>query len=151
MDQKQNNGFARLYLFALKAKGTTGVYFMGFVCFYLVIGAVSGKVDVSIDIWKTMQMIVACIMIGFGQALIVPTEKLSVSRGVFWLALSSIVTIGFTLLFGWFEGFPAWCAIVFCGVLTVRLAAYLLGLLFDTRHETEKLNEHLKEYQQRLR
>ena len=45
MDQKQNNGFARLYLFALKAKGTTGVYFMGFVCFYLVIWAGVNRAD----------------------------------------------------------------------------------------------------------
>jgi hypothetical protein len=150
MNKKQNSAFARLYLFAMKAKGTTGIYFMGFVCFYFVICAVSGNVDVSIGIWKAVQMVVACIAIGFGQAVIVPTEKLSVPRGALWLTLSSFVTIGFTLFFGWFKGFPPWSAVVFCSFLIAGLAAYLLGLIFDTRRETEKLNEHLKEYQHRL-
>jgi hypothetical protein len=110
----------------MKAKGTTGIYFMGFVCFYFVMGAAIGKADVSIGIWKALQMIVACIVIGFGQSAIVPTEKLSVSRGALWLSISSVVTVGFPLLFGWFEGYPAWCAVVFCALLIVGLAAYLL-------------------------
>jgi hypothetical protein len=151
MNKKHNNGFERLYLFAMKAKGTMGIYFMGFVCFYFVICVASGEANVFIDIRKALQMVVACIVIGFGQAAIVPVEKLSLQRGAVWLALSSAVTVGFSLLFGWFEGYPAWCAAVFCALLIVGLAAYLLGLLFDTRRETEKLNEYLKEYQQRLR
>jgi hypothetical protein len=110
--QKQNSAFVRLYLFALKAKTTTGIYFMGFVCFYFVIGALSGNVNASIGIWKTMQMVAACILIGFGQAAIVPTEKFSIPRAVCgWAYRPSLLRVH--IVFWWFEGFPSWSGLVF--------------------------------------
>jgi hypothetical protein len=151
MKNKQNGKFAELFLFAVKAKETMGVYFMVFTVFYLVIGELGGVESVSLDMGKVAQMVGICILIGLGQALIVPLEKFSVPRGVIWVSLSAAVTVGFAILARWFEGFPIWCGIVFCGIMIIGFSAFLLGLLFDTRRETERLNEHLKAYQQELR
>jgi hypothetical protein len=150
MEGKQNGKFAGLYLFSMKAKSTMAIYFMAFTIFYFAIGKFGGVEGVSLSFWTALQMMVSCMIIGFGQTLIVPPEKLLIWRGVLWVAFASAVTIGFALLFRWFEGFPFWCVIAFCGVTPIGFAALLLGLVFDTRHETQKLNEHLKEYQKRF-
>ena len=50
------------------------------------------------------------------------------------------------LILGWFRGFPAWCAAVFCIFLALGFAAMWLGLIFKARRETQVLNQGLKNY-----
>lgn len=150
MKKTETGRFSDLYLFAYNAKTTMALYFMAFVLFYLFLGIISMETDVVLDFTKAIQMLFASMVIGFGQELIVPVEQFNATRCAFWMALASAATICSVVLFRWFDGFPVWCGIVFCTAAVVGFAALLLGLLFDSRRETKKLNEHLKVYQNNL-
>jgi len=147
----RNRGFERFYLFGIRSKGTMGIYLTAFLFFYFIVGWLGGGRQLSVDFARTAEMTAACLLIGYAQAVIVPAEKFSAPRAAAWLALSSAVTVGFTLLFGWFAGFPAWCPVLFCGAVMIGLSGYLLGLLYDARRDTERLSAYLKDYQEKIR
>ncbi len=150
MNENKINRFADLYLFAYSSKSTMAIYYVAFVLVYLFLGKISMETDVVLEFRTAIEMIIACMLIGFGQGLIVPVERLNLIRSAAWLAWSSAVTIGFMLAFNWFDGFPPWCGIAFSIFMILAFAALLLGLLFDYRRETRRLNEHLKKYQENL-
>jgi len=143
-------GLERFYLFSIKAKGTMGIYFVGFVFFYFGVGYLGGASRLSIDLAKTMQMTATCMAIGYSQAAIVPPEKFTAKRAAAWLTLSGAITAASTVFFGWFAGLPAYCPYLFCTATALGLAGYVLGLYFDARRETERLNMHLKAYQEKI-
>ncbi|MGG0720543.1 hypothetical protein ABE096_23630 [Robertmurraya massiliosenegalensis] len=150
MKQEQSkNLFKDLLLFGFESKGTMGIYFSMFVFMYLVFGKISIGDSVVLDLWTAIQMVSACILIGFGQTIIMAKDSFHMYRSIAWLIWSSVVTIGFTLGFGWFDGFPLWSVIVFCSILVIGYSMLLLALFWQTEQETKKLNEHLKVYQER--
>lgn len=151
MKSDRIGSFAEIYLFSYGAKRIMGIYFLTFALVYLILGKIGTASDVTLDLWTALQMMVACMLIGYGQELIVPVARLSVKRAAWWMLWAVGVTIGSVLVWGWFDGFPPWCGIVFCVLMTLGLAALLLGLLYDSRRETRQLNEHLKAYQDNLK
>lgn len=150
MKQEKNGMFTELYLFAYGSKSTMALYYMAFVLLYLILGKVSMQTSVSLDFATALQMMVVCVLIGFGQRIIVPVKRFGMMRCAVWVTWATLVTVGAVLVFKWFDGFPAWCGVLFCALMMFAFAALVLGLLFDSQRETRKLNEHLKIYQSDL-
>ena len=48
---------------------------------------------------------------------------------------------GIQLVFGWFEGFPLWCAPVFWGLMAAGFAFMILEYYFELHQETAVLNQ----------
>lgn len=142
----ENTGFARLYLWTTKAKYTMGIFFVVFVLVYLLFGLLYDGVATALDFFTAVQMMFAGFFIGIAQQAIVPTDKLSKTRCVLWVAAGLIITLAFSLVFGWFSAFPLWCAIVFFLVLAVGMLAMLLGYYLDLRRETRMLNQQLDKF-----
>lgn len=147
--EHSENSFKELLLFSFVSKGTMGIFFSMFVFMYLVFGRMSVGSSIVLDLWTAVQMVSACLLIGFGQTIIISKESFQMNRSVIWLLWSSVVTVGFTVGFGWFAGFPLWCSIVFCSILIIGYSMVLLALYWQTEQETKKLNEHLRIYQEK--
>lgn len=149
MKKNYGGGFASLYLFSYEAKNTAALYFLASVIVYLGLGKITNSSD-SLNVWTALQMVIACSLIGFSQKLIVPLEKLDIKRSIIWIVLSSTIVISFALGFNWFGAFPLWCTILYCVVLVIGFAMLTIGLLFDSKRETQKLDAALKAYQKKL-
>lgn len=139
----------RYYLFIYEAKTTSGVFFLAFVVLYLFLG-LSAPEKITIDLFKAIQMMIACFLIGFSQHIIIPYEKVTVKRAFIWMVFSIIVTFGFSLGFAWFSGLPKWCAVAFYSFMIWGFAMMWLAVKWYSERENKKLNENLKAYQKRL-
>lgn len=69
-----------LYLFIFDVKTTGCIYFVAFVFFYLAFGIINPANSTVIDFWTFMQIMLACLLIGFGQGFILPKNDLSIPR-----------------------------------------------------------------------
>ncbi|WP_258728732.1 DUF3021 family protein [Bacillus atrophaeus] len=143
--------FNKFYLFSYESKGTMGMYFASFVVVYLIFGRISVGPDINLDLWTAVQMVAACGLIGFSQRAIVTKDLLSMKRCFLWGLFSSVVTVSFTIGFGWFDGFPLWCGIVFCTVMIIGYMMMWLALYWESERETRKLNKKLREFQEKGR
>ncbi|MDR0381980.1 MAG: hypothetical protein LBH86_08335 [Oscillospiraceae bacterium] len=144
-----DTAFARLYLWTSAAKYTMGIFFVMFVSLYLFLGFISEGAAVTLDFFTAIQMVCACLLIGFARQGIVPNDRLTKPRCVLWVGVSTLVTLVFSLLFGWFEKFPPWCLIMFLAMTVVGMAAALLGHFIELYRETRLLNHQLEKFQQR--
>lgn len=142
----ENTGFARLYLWTTKAKYTMGMFFLAFVLVYLLFGLIGGHEN-TLDLFTAIQMMFACFLIGIAQQAILPKDKLSKARCAWWVVAGALITLAFSLLFGWFSTFPLWCAIVFFAVLVMGMFAMILGYFIELHRETQVLNRRLAEFQ----
>lgn len=143
-----NSGFARLYLWATKAKYTMGIFYIAFVFFYLLLGFISKGPAATLDFFTAFQMIFVCFAIGLLQQAILPAGKLSRTRCIAWMASGTAVTLLSGLLFRWFAQFPLWCAIVFPIVVLLGMGAIIVGYYIELHRETKALNHQLKQYQE---
>lgn len=146
-DNFKNSGFARLYLWTAKAKYTMGIFFLAYVLLYLFLGLIGSEADVTLDLLTAIEMMFACFFIGLLQQAIVPKEKLSYARGALWIVSGVLIALVFSLLFGWFEGFPLWCFLLFLGLPAVGMVALILAHYFDLNRETKQLNRELERFQ----
>jgi|GEM_PF-913860 len=144
-----DTGFARLYLWSASAKYTMSIFFILFVLLYLFLGFAAAGPDVTLDLFTALQMAFAGLLIGLMQQGIIPSHRLTRLRGALWAMLSILVTVAFSLIFGWFSGFPGWCLPVFLAVVLVCDGAALLGDFFELYRETRQLNRQLEQYQRR--
>lgn len=149
--QKQFNetGFAKLYLWTAKAKFTMGIFFVAFVLAYLFFGFITEGTTASLGFFTAVQMMFACFFIGIAQQLILPTDKLTKPRCILWIAVGVAITFVFSLVFGWFAGFPLWCGIAFIVVLTMGMVAMILSCYLELHRETKLLNKQLVQFQSR--
>lgn len=145
--QFEDSGFAGLYLWTAKAKYTMGIFFLMFVLVYLIFGMIGEGPSHLLDFFTAIQMMFACFFIGIAQQGIVPKEKLTKARGVLWIIVSVLITLSFSLIFGWFSAFPSWCLILFLVLLSMGMAALLLGHYIELHRETQTLNRQLEKFQ----
>jgi uncharacterized membrane protein YjfL (UPF0719 family) len=138
-----------LYLQLFDIKTTTCIYFVVFVFFYLVYGGIDPDSSTMLEFSTSVQILFACLLIGFGQALILPKNELSVPRILLWGGCSLIVTIGFTEGFKWFGTYPKWYSIVFYGIIAISFLFIWLAFYWRSQSETKELNEALNKFKEK--
>ncbi|MDL2225047.1 DUF3021 family protein [Eubacteriales bacterium OttesenSCG-928-M02] len=153
MNEKKwtNSGFARLFLWTVKAKYTMGIFYVVFVLLYLLFGLISEGPVVMLDLFTAIQMVFACFFIGILQQAILPVEKLSRPRGILWVVSGVVVTLLFSLGFGWFAQFPVWCFVLFVAFMALGMAAMIIGYYLELHKETKRLNRSLERFQNQSR
>ncbi|MDL2287930.1 hypothetical protein LJC32_00935 [Oscillospiraceae bacterium OttesenSCG-928-F05] len=139
--------FARLYLWFAEAKYTMGIFFVAYVFFFLLLGVVTRGPDITLDLWTSIEMMFACFFIGVIQQALLTLDKLSRTRSVLWIISGALITLVFSLTFGWFEDFPAWCFVVFHIVMALGMGAMILVYYIDLNKETRLLNAKLEQFQ----
>ncbi len=142
-----DSGFARLFLWIAKAKFTMGILSMAFVLVYLFFGFITADPPITLGLFTGIQMLFAGFFIGIAQQAILPVEKLSMPRCILWVAAGLLITLGFSLGFGWFQPFPAWCLPVFLIVLTLGMIAMVISNYLELHRETKVLNRQLAQFQ----
>lgn len=143
----KNGRFARIYIWITKAKEAMGLLFTAYVFFYLFFGLFAEPRYRGLDLSTSIQMMFASAFVGMIRQAIIPTGVLNPVRSVIWVASGVVITVGFSLLFGWFEGFPFWCVLVFWGTMAVGFAAMILNYYFELHQETTLLNLKLEQFQ----
>lgn len=142
-----NSHFAFFYLWSTKAKYTMGIFFCFYVLVYLFFGLVAVPQPILLDFWTCVEMMFACFFIGVAQQLILPVEKLSRLRSLLWMLVSGGITLAFSLVFRWFNGFPLWCPLVFTAMFLIGMGAMLISYYLELSYETRKLNHQLEQFQ----
>ncbi len=145
----EDTGFARFYLWTAKAKYTMGILYLAFTLVYLFFGFITDSPAV-LDFFTAIQMMFACFFIGIAQQLLAPQRSLTKARCLLWVAVSTLITLSFSLVFRWFSAFPLWCFVVFLVVLIIGMIALLLGYYIELRRETQALNRQLEKFQSQI-
>lgn len=146
------NGFKKFYIWGMNAKFYMGIYFAATVFLMGIVLAVAGR-D-SIGLWTLVQVLLVDMAIAFLQVWLL-NEQTDYSRSIFfgrsvlWLAISVGLTIGASIVFGWFDGLPMGCNLLLGVFMLFGLSATLFGLKFEQEQDTMKLNENLQSYQQK--
>lgn len=143
---KESKG-AFLYLWFTKAKLTMGLFYVFFVVLYLFFGYMSEGPAITLDLLTSIEMIFACFFIGVAQQAFIPTDKLSRPRCIFWIISGTVITLGFSLFFGWFGHFPPWCFILFNILVPVGMGIMLISYYLELHQETKALNQQLLRFQ----
>lgn len=146
-DKINNSRFALLYIWMTKAKYTMGIFYTAFVLFYLFFGEFFASPKISLDFAVAIEMCFACFFIGLAQQALISVNKLSGKRCMLWVVIGSIITLLFSVVFRWFEGFPFWCFILFHVLAVLSMAAMLISYYFELHQETQKLNQYLEVFQ----
>lgn len=139
--------FARLYLWFAKAKYTMGIFYVAYVFFYLLLGLISEGAAVTLDLYTAIEMLFSCFFIGIIQQAMLTVDKLSRTRCVLWIVSGALITLVFSLVFGWFKGFPGWCFAVFHICVAMGMAAMILLYYIELHRETQLLNQQLEQFQ----
>lgn len=139
---------AFLYLWFTKAKYTMGIFYVFFIFIYLLFGAISEGPTVTLDLFTSIEMVFACFFIGVAQQAIIPIEKLTRPRCALWVLTGSLITLAFSLAFGWFDRFPLWCFYAFNLIIAAGMGVLLISYDLELHRDTKKLNQHLARFQQ---
>ncbi|MDL2205678.1 hypothetical protein LJC33_02060 [Eubacteriales bacterium OttesenSCG-928-N13] len=148
-EKLKNSGFARLFVWTAKAKYTMGLFFVVFVLFYLFFGLITEGETVALDFFTALQMVFACFFIGILQQALLPASKLNRARCVLWVLFGVVITLGFSVVFGWFAQFPRWCLVVFVLFVAVAMMFMIILYYLELQRETKRLNQGLEQYQKR--
>lgn len=148
-ERLENSGFARLYLWTTKAKHTMGIFFVVFVVFFLLLGLISEGPAVTLNFVTAIEMVFASFFIGLVQQAVLPVEKLSRGRCMLWIVSGVLITLAFSLAFGWFVALPPWCLLTFLLITALAMLAMILSYYLELRHMTRRLNRGLEQFQKR--
>lgn len=142
--------FKKFYVWGMNAKLYMGIYFAATVFIMGIVLAIVGR-D-SISLLTLVQILLVDMVIAFSQVWLL-NEQTDYSRSIFfgrsvlWLAIAVGLTVGASVLFGWFGGLPAWCNLLLGVFMLFGLSATLFGLKFEQEQDTIKLNSNLRTYQ----
>lgn len=139
--------FARLFVWMTKAKLMMGIFFVVFVILYLLFGFVSVEPAVELNFLTAVEMLFAAFFIGLSRQAIMREENPKGVRCCLWVAVGTLVTLLFSLVFKWFSSFPGWCFYVFIAFTVFSMAAVVLGDYIELHRETRRLNSGLKQFQ----
>ena len=137
--------FVKLYLWAVDAKRTMGVFFAVYVLMYLFFGLFCGVTALPNGI--AFSMLALGLLVGISQAAILPEDKITLPRAIIWTALCETLTLLFGLTGKWFAGFPIIAPTVFYLFCAGGYVSMWLGLHLRAKKETEELCGGLKHYQ----
>lgn len=143
----ENSGFARLFVWAAKAKYTMGLFFAVYVFLFLLLGVLIEGTTAALGFFTALEMVFACFFIGLLQQFILPAEKHSRVRKALWIISGVGVTLLFGLVFQWFNAFPAWCLPAFAAAIAIGMVVVLLGDHLQRYNETKQLNRKLAQFQ----
>lgn len=144
----QENAFTRFYLWMTAAKITMGLFFVYFVFMYLLLGLISSGPVVELDFLTAVEMVFAAFFLGIMQQVLLPGgDRLTKVRCSLWVLSGVVITLGFSLVFGWFAAFPLWCPIVFIALTGIGVAAMIYRYQLQLNRETRKLNKRLEQFQ----
>lgn len=143
----KNSKFAKVSIWLTKAKELMGLLFTAYVFFYLFFGLFTEPGFQGLSLFTSIQMMFACAFVGVIRQAVIPTGVLNWVRAVIWVLSGVAITVGFSLFFGWFEGFPSWCVPVFWGVMAAGFAFMILEYYFELHRETVLLNLKLEQFQ----
>lgn len=138
--------FAHLYLWFAQAKYTMGVFFVAYVFFYLVLGALTRGPGTPLDLWTGVEMMFACFFIGVIQQALLTVDKLNRTRCILWVVSGTLIGLVFSLIFRWFEGLATWCFAVFHLCMALGMAAMILVYYIELSRETQLLNARLAQF-----
>ena len=142
--------YKRLYVWTMNAKLFMSIYFVAVVFLTGIVIAVTG--GNSIRLLTLVEVLAACAVIAVLQCVLLD-ETTDYTKGVFfgrsciWLAVSTSLIVGTSIVCKWFAGLPAWCPWLLGVFMLFGLSASLCGLKFAQDIETEKLNTDLARYQ----
>ncbi|MEA4912635.1 MAG: hypothetical protein VB092_08520 [Oscillospiraceae bacterium] len=143
------NWYKKMYVFALNAKLTMGVFYVAIVFVTAVITLCLGGTGVSA--WSLLSMLLAAMLIGFSQELLLGNADFSGSvffgRSILWVVFSMAVTLGGALIFRWFAALPAWSVAVLGAVMLFGFIAMLVSQKFEWEADAIGLNRDLRQYQ----
>lgn len=145
--QFSDSGYGKFFLWVSKAKFTMGVFYVAYTMVYLFFGLLAQGPSIALGLLPAIEMLLACFLIGIAQQIILPVDKLNKTRCVLWVAVGFVITLGFSLGFGWFKQFPGWCLPVFILVLVLGMAAATVSYYLELHRETRLLNRKLQQFQ----
>ncbi|WP_428910760.1 hypothetical protein [Niallia sp. Krafla_26] len=134
------------YLFMFDVKTTGCIYFVAFVFFYFVFGVINDRYWVTLDFWTSMQIMLACLLIGVGQGIFLPKNHLSLPRIIIWAVWALLVTVGFSEGFQWFQMYPRWYSFGFYSIIAISFFFFWVALNWRLERETKELNHALVKY-----
>lgn len=129
-------------------KTTASLYFLAFIFFYFVFGLYANGSSSTLDLWTSIQIFVACLLIGFGQCIIIPKKDLTVPRILLWGLWSLFVTIIFSEYFHWFNSYPKSFSIIFYSIITISFLFFWRVLYWQLQKETKVLNDALNKFKE---
>lgn len=141
--------WANVFLFMYDVKSIGCIYFVAFVIFYLAFGIFDKDMEVTLDFYTAMEIMVASLLIGFGKVLMIQNNNISIPRILIWGTWSLSITIGFSSGFQWFSMYPDWYKIVFYGIITISFLLVWFVLYFSMLKETMILNDALNNYKEK--
>lgn len=146
------DAFKKFYLWGMNAKFYMGIYFAATVFLVGIVLAITGQS--SIELITLVQILVIDMVIAFLQMWIL-SEQTDYSRSIFfgrsvlWLVIAVGLTVGGSVLLGWFDGLPVWCNFLLGAFMFFGLSATLFGLKFEQERDTIKLSRDLQAYQKK--
>lgn len=143
----RNGRFVKVSMWFTKVKEAMGLLFIAYVFFYLFFGLFAEPGFQGLDLFTCIEMAFATFFVGVIRQAVIPAGTWTIKRGVFWMLASEAITVGFSLVFHWFEGFPIWCALVFWGFMAFGFAFMILEYYFELHRETALLNRKLEQFQ----
>ena len=141
--------FRKLFVWAMNIKLFMALYFIVMVFALGAVTLVNG--GDSISLLTLLEMLFTCAAVAALQAWLL-SDSTDYSHGVLfgrslaWLLLSTLVSAGAALLFGWFAGNPGWPALAFALFFLFALVLTLTGLKFEQEADTVRLNQDLERY-----
>ena len=146
--------FKRFYIWGMNAKFYMGIYFTATLMLVSVVLALTGTY--TIGLLTLLQILLVDMVIAFAQAGIL-NENTDYSKGIFfarsvaWLVLAVALTVGASLVFGWFDTLPPWCNLLLGAFMLCGFSAMLFGLKWEQEQDTVRLNADLKHYQEKTK
>lgn len=143
----QRGKFAKVCMWFTKAKEVMGLMFTAYVFFYLFFGLFADPGFQELNLFTCLQMAFAGFFVGLLRQALIPLGVLNRIRAAIWVASSAAITVGFSLFFQWFQGFPAWCAPVFWALMAFGFSFMIMEYSFELHRETTVLNQRLEQFQ----
>ncbi|NLI21616.1 MAG: DUF4175 domain-containing protein [Clostridiales bacterium] len=141
--------FRKMYVWAMNVKLFMALYLIVMVFTLSVVALLSGR-D-SVRIVNLLETLLTCMLVGVAQSLLLDDRAdyahgIFFGRSVLWLALSTALSVGAALLFGWFAGLPGWTYIAFGAFMLFAFTLTLVGLKLEQDTETVRLNSDLRRF-----
>ena len=143
----KNGRVAKVCIWLTKAKEAMGLLLIAYAFFYLLFGFFVKPGFQGLDLFTFLQMAFASFFVGVVRQTVIPPGVLNRWRGILWLVSGVVITVGFSLFFDWFGGFPIWCPLVFWGLMAAGFAAMIMEYYFELHQETRLLNVKLEQFQ----
>lgn len=142
----------KLYKWELNNELYASIYFAMMLSIYSVVVLIHG--ERLVDIYVMIEMLVAGYLIALVQTAIFPSEgkygkHAMTSRTFIWFICAMGISVGFSIVFGWFASLQAWALGAYVGCMLLGFGIIWLGIYFSNKRETKELNQLLSHYHEK--